>query len=213
VRETAERFHRDLIAFRRTLHAHVGRSHPEYQKLRVVRVRTTDGDDDEIAEELLEEFGSTPASPDESDAVATEEAEDADGDNANEAPTTPENAAEADTSAAWGHADGGIAVEWPAIRAGSRGILQRWPATRCHHVLDDGVAGELADDPQARASLEQCANATGGPCSPICAGGATTPTTPSTSPRAFSNECSSPTFSPASTVVVHIAARVPGAKR
>lgn len=100
VRETAERFHRDLIAFRRTLRAHVGRSHPEYQKLRVVRVRTTDGDDDEIAEELLEEFGSTPASPDESDAVATEEAEDADGDNANEAPTTAENAAEADTSAA-----------------------------------------------------------------------------------------------------------------
>jgi len=75
VRETAERFHRDLIAFRRTLRAHVGRSHPEYQKLRVVRVRTTDGDDDEIAEELLEEFGNTPASPGESDAVASEAAE------------------------------------------------------------------------------------------------------------------------------------------
>lgn len=77
-RSAADRFHRDLIAFRRTLRAHVGRSHPEYQKLRVVRVRTTDGDDDEVAEGLLEEFGNTPASPGESDTVT---------DNTNEANT------------------------------------------------------------------------------------------------------------------------------
>ncbi len=74
-RVAADVFHRDLIAFRRTLRAHVGRSHPEYQKLRVVRVRSTDADDDETAEELLEEFGNTPASADETNAVETEAAE------------------------------------------------------------------------------------------------------------------------------------------
>lgn len=78
-RDAAQTFHNDLIALRRTLRAHVGRSHPEYQKLRVARVRSTDADDDDTAAELLEAFGTTPAGADEADAVAEEAAEEAAG--------------------------------------------------------------------------------------------------------------------------------------
>lgn len=79
-RDAADRFHDDLISFRRTLRAHVGRSHPEYQKLRVARVRSTDADDDAMSTDLLDEYGSQPQSPDETDTAAIEDAADTEAD-------------------------------------------------------------------------------------------------------------------------------------
>jgi hypothetical protein len=52
VREAAATFRAELIAFRRTLRAHVGTSHPDYQKLRAGKVSTPDEDDDEVAASL-----------------------------------------------------------------------------------------------------------------------------------------------------------------
>lgn len=62
VREAASKLQADLVAFRRTLLAHVGRSHPDYQKLRVSQSRTL-----VVADE--EESG--PDSPGDSDSNAT----------------------------------------------------------------------------------------------------------------------------------------------
>jgi len=49
VRDAAELFQRDLVAFRRTLAAVVGRSDKDYQKLRATRAHLKDEDDDEDA--------------------------------------------------------------------------------------------------------------------------------------------------------------------
>ena len=46
VREAAAEFAAELVAFRRTIAAHLGRAHPDYQRLRTSRVRA--GDDDEV---------------------------------------------------------------------------------------------------------------------------------------------------------------------
>jgi hypothetical protein len=45
-RTSAAAFEQDLIAFRRALAATIGRSHPDYQKLRVDRARVVDSEDD-----------------------------------------------------------------------------------------------------------------------------------------------------------------------
>lgn len=54
VRETGDAFQRDLVSFRQTLRAIIGRGHPDYQKLRAPNARTADADDDEIAASLPE---------------------------------------------------------------------------------------------------------------------------------------------------------------
>jgi hypothetical protein len=45
----------ELIAFRRTLRAHFGTSHPDYQKLRASKASAPDQDDDEVAASLPDE--------------------------------------------------------------------------------------------------------------------------------------------------------------
>jgi hypothetical protein len=55
VRDAAATLHAELVAFRRTLRAHIGTGHPDYQKLRVSKVTTLDEDDDEVAASLPDE--------------------------------------------------------------------------------------------------------------------------------------------------------------
>lgn len=52
VRQAATKFQSELVAFRRTLRAHLGSRHPDYQKLRVARVALPDEEDDEVAAAL-----------------------------------------------------------------------------------------------------------------------------------------------------------------
>lgn len=51
-REAAALFQTHLVAFRRTLAIFIGRSHPDFQKLRAARARMVDADDDETAASL-----------------------------------------------------------------------------------------------------------------------------------------------------------------
>jgi hypothetical protein len=59
VREAAATLQAELVAFRRTLRAHIGTSHPDYHRLRATRVSTDDHEDD-VAEDLEPEEQATP---------------------------------------------------------------------------------------------------------------------------------------------------------
>jgi hypothetical protein len=65
VREASGAFSVDLVAFRQTLLAIIGRGHPDYQKLRVARARTDDDDDDAVAASLPEGAGEIDEDPEE----------------------------------------------------------------------------------------------------------------------------------------------------
>jgi hypothetical protein len=60
LREAAQTFNRHLVAFRRTLAAHLGTSHADYQKLRTVRAQTPDADDDQVADDMPPEDEVSP---------------------------------------------------------------------------------------------------------------------------------------------------------
>jgi len=53
--DAASKLQAEVIAFRRTLRAHLGTSHPDYQKLRAGKASAPDQDDDEIAASLPDE--------------------------------------------------------------------------------------------------------------------------------------------------------------
>jgi hypothetical protein len=57
VREASRAFAIDLVAFRQTLQAIIGRGHPDYQKLRTAKARADDDDDDAVAASLPEGAG------------------------------------------------------------------------------------------------------------------------------------------------------------
>ena len=67
--ETGIELEQALVAYRRTLRAHVGRTDPDYQKLRIERLRSQDEDDDAFAAALPEGIdedtadGTEPSSP------------------------------------------------------------------------------------------------------------------------------------------------------
>jgi hypothetical protein len=67
VRDAASTLQAELIAFRRTLRAHLGTSHPDYQKLRASKVATPDEDDDEVAANLPEAQEAEAEANDEAD--------------------------------------------------------------------------------------------------------------------------------------------------
>jgi hypothetical protein len=67
VLETGILLEQDLVAYRKTLKSEITSAHPDYQKLRIDRIRTPDEDDDEVAaalpEDLPEETETTPVAP------------------------------------------------------------------------------------------------------------------------------------------------------
>jgi len=75
VLETGILLEQDLVAYRRTLRSEIGGTHPDYQKLRIDRIRTPDADDDEVAAALPEELEETEATPVEPENQPTSEAQ------------------------------------------------------------------------------------------------------------------------------------------
>ena len=75
-RASALAFEKDLVAFRRALAATIGRSHPDYQKLRVDRARAVDIDDDPNAPSATEvDQGPDPIEDSQADMMVQEAAE------------------------------------------------------------------------------------------------------------------------------------------